>query len=81
MPSPSSARAIPVAVRRTTRPKFETGRFRATHGSEFTQEEIDFMLAMDQYKRQRRCPHPTWSQVLEVIHAQGYRRVAPAVAV
>src|SRR5688572_18220438 len=44
---------------------------------EYSQDEIDFMLAMDQYKRDNRRPFPTWSEVLEVLHALGYRKVCP----
>jgi hypothetical protein len=43
---------------------------------EYTDEEIDFMKAMDQYKRDNRRPFPTWSEVLEVLRALGYRKVA-----
>jgi hypothetical protein len=43
---------------------------------EYTDDEIDFMKAMDQYKRDNRRPFPTWSEVLEVLMALGYRRVA-----
>ena len=43
---------------------------------DYTDEEIIFMKAMDQYKRANRRPFPTWSEVLEVLHALGYRKVA-----
>jgi hypothetical protein len=43
---------------------------------DYTDEEITFMKAMDQYKRDNRRPFPTWSEVLEVLHALGYRKVA-----
>jgi hypothetical protein len=43
---------------------------------EYSENEIAFMLAMDQYKRDNRRPFPTWSEVLEVLHALGYRKVA-----
>lgn len=43
---------------------------------EYTDDEIIFMRAMDQYKRDNRRPFPTWSEVLEVLHALGYRKVA-----
>jgi hypothetical protein len=39
-------------------------------------DEVEFMKAMDQYKRDNRRPFPTWSEVLEVLHALGYRKVA-----
>lgn len=43
---------------------------------DYTNDEIEFMKAMDQYKRDNRRPFPTWSEVLEVIRAMGYRKVA-----
>jgi hypothetical protein len=42
---------------------------------DYTDEEIAFMKAMDQYKRDNRRPFPTWSEVLEVLTALGYRKV------
>ena len=45
---------------------------------EYTDDEIAFMKAMDQYKRDNRRPFPTWSEVLEVLFALGYRKVAQA---
>src|SRR5690349_5513972 len=43
---------------------------------DYSDEEIIFMKAMDAYKRANRRPFPTWSEVLEVLHALGYRKVA-----
>ena len=34
------------------------------------------MRSMDLYKRLNRRPFPTWSEVLEVLRALGYRKVA-----
>ena len=45
---------------------------------DYTDEEIIFMRSMDQYKRDNRRPFPTWSEVLEVLRALGYRKVADA---
>jgi hypothetical protein len=47
---------------------------------DYNDEEIAFMKAMDQYKRDNRRPFPTWSEVLEVLRALGYRKVAQATA-
>jgi hypothetical protein len=47
---------------------------------DYSDDEIVFMRAMDQYKRANRRPFPTWSEVLEVLVALGYRRVEPATA-
>ena len=43
---------------------------------DYSEEEIAFMKAMDQYKRDNRRPFPTWSEVLEVLRALGYRKIA-----
>lgn len=47
---------------------------------DYSNEEIEFMRAMDQYKRDNRRPFPTWSEVLEVLSALGYRKVAEPTA-
>jgi hypothetical protein len=47
---------------------------------DYNDEEIIFMKSMDQYKRDNRRPFPTWSEVLEVLRALGYRKVAEATA-
>ena len=39
-------------------------------------EQFEFLMAIDQYKRLNSRPFPTWTEVLEVIKALGYRRVA-----
>ena len=39
-------------------------------------EEIQFMQAMDLYKRKSGRQFPTWSEVLEVLKSMGYRLVA-----
>jgi hypothetical protein len=43
---------------------------------DYSDDEAEFMKAMDRYKRENRRPFPTWSEVLEVLHSLGYRRVA-----
>jgi hypothetical protein len=47
---------------------------------DYTEGEIAFMRAMDQYKRDNRRPFPTWSEVLEVLYSLGYRKVAEPTA-
>lgn len=47
---------------------------------DYSDDEILFMRAMDEYKRKSGRMFPTWSEVLEVLHALGYRRVEDAVA-
>ena len=76
-------RQIPVALERRTGKdrREERGERRrqidpTTCERDYTNDEIEFMKAMDQYKRDNRRPFPTWSEVLEVMRALGYRKVA-----
>jgi hypothetical protein len=79
-------RDIPVAVeRRSGRARRQQGERRrqvdpTTCERDYTDEEINFMKAMDQYKRANRRPFPTWSEVLEVVRALGYRHTEAPTA-
>ncbi len=37
---------------------------------------LEFVKAMDEYKRVNERPFPSWSEIFEVIHYLGYRKVA-----
>jgi hypothetical protein len=70
-------RQIPVALeRRTGKGERRRQIDPTTCERDYTNDEIEFMKAMDQYKRDNRRPFPTWSEVLEVMRALGYRKVA-----
>jgi hypothetical protein len=77
-------KSIPVAVeRRSGQERRHVGERRrqvdpTTCERDYTDDEIIFMKAMDQYKRDNRRPFPTWSEVLEVLFALGYRKVEEA---
>ncbi len=43
---------------------------------DYSGDEVDFMKAMDNYKRRSGRQFPTWSEVLEVLKDMGYRKVA-----
>jgi hypothetical protein len=43
---------------------------------DYSINEVEFMRAMDKYKRKSGRPFPTWSEVLEVLMSLGYRKVA-----
>lgn len=43
--------------------------------TEFTPDEVEFMLAMDKQKRDSRRQFPTWSDALAVLKKLGYRKV------
>ena len=79
-------RAIPVALeRRSGKDRRQQGERRrqvdpTTCEKDYSDEEIIFMKAMDAYKRANRRPFPTWSEVLEVLRALGYRKVAEPTA-
>ena len=49
---------------------------RAAEEGEMNDEQFEFIIAIDQYKRANQRPFPTWTEVLEVIRALGYRKVA-----
>ena len=40
------------------------------------EEQWEFLQAMNEYKRLNNSPFPTWSEVLDVMRALGYRKVA-----
>lgn len=46
----------------------------------YTDDEREFICAMDQYKRNNHRPFPTWSEALEVLQSLGYRKVAEKTA-
>jgi hypothetical protein len=51
------------------------------HGSEFTPEEVEFMLAVRAYQTRFGRRYPTWREVLHVLRCLGYRKVADPVPV
>lgn len=73
-------RQIPIAVDRRQGDERRGERRRqvdpTTCERDYNVEEIEFMRAMDEYKRDFGRPFPTWSEVLEVLKSLGYRRVA-----
>ena len=42
-------------------------------GADYTPEELAFLRAMDQYKREHRRPFPSWREVLDVLRSLGWR--------
>ncbi|MGF1581948.1 MAG: hypothetical protein ACFCD0_21695 [Gemmataceae bacterium] len=80
-------RQIPVAVeRRSGTDRRQEGERRrqidpTTCERDYSDDEIAFMKAMDEYKRANRRPFPTWSEVLEVLVALGYRKVEAPIPI
>lgn len=49
---------------------------RAAEEGQMTDEQFVFVMAVDKYKKLNNRPFPTWTEVLELIKALGYRKVA-----
>ena len=49
---------------------------KAAEEGQMSDEQFEFLMAIDEYKRKNTRPFPTWTEVLEVIKAMGYRKVA-----
>jgi hypothetical protein len=49
---------------------------KAAEEGELAGELLEFVMAIDQYKRINERPFPSWSEVFEIIHYLGYRKVA-----
>jgi hypothetical protein len=76
-------RQIPVAVeRRVCQRRVKVNRRRqidpTTCERDYTTEEIEFMSAMDEYKRRSGRMFPTCSEVLEVVRSLGYEKKTQA---
>lgn len=52
-----------------------------THpGADITEEQWQFIQAIEAYKRRFQRRYPTWREVLHVARCLGYRRIAKATA-
>src|SRR5579884_2437437 len=49
---------------------------RSAEEGEMTDEQFEFVLAIDTYKRLNKRPFPSWTEVLEIVKQLGYRKVA-----
>lgn len=50
---------------------------RSAEEGELNDEQFEFVMAIEEYKRLNNKPFPTWTEVLEVVRHLGYRKVAP----
>jgi len=41
-----------------------------------TDEQFEFIMAINEYKAVNKRPFPTWTEVLDVMRALGYRKLA-----
>lgn len=49
---------------------------KAAEEGQMSDEQFEFLMAVQEYKRKNARPFPTWTEVLELIKALGYRKVA-----
>ena len=49
---------------------------KAAEEGQMTDEQFEFVMAIDQYKKLNSKPFPSWTEILAVIKALGYRKVA-----
>jgi len=49
---------------------------RSAEEGEMSDEQFEFIMAIDTYKRINGRPFPSWTEVLEVVKQLGYRKVA-----
>jgi hypothetical protein len=73
MPSPRK----PQSQKPKTSPKFEQeddAKRAGLRPDEMPGDVLEFITAIDEYKRTHQRPFPTWSEVLEVLKALGYER-------
>jgi hypothetical protein len=49
---------------------------KAAEQGQMSDEQFEFLLAIEEYKQQNDKRFPTWTEVFEVIQALGYRKVA-----
>jgi hypothetical protein len=50
---------------------------KAAEEGEMTNEQFEFCMAIETYKKVNKKMYPTWTEVLEVIRHLGYRKVSP----
>lgn len=49
---------------------------RSAEEGEMTPEQFEFLQAVNEYKQVNHRPFPTWTEVLDITKALGYRKVA-----
>ena len=76
--SPRSLIQAPKSLRRTATPRIERRRLidPTTCERDYAAEELEFMRAIDAYKRASGRMFPTCSEILEVVRSLGYVRPA-----
>ena len=48
---------------------------KAAEEGEMTAEQFEFVMAIQTYKKVNKRLYPTWTEILEIVHQLGYRKV------
>ncbi len=72
-PSSSSKKAAPKKAAASGKSSRPPG---PTHPDSMPADVIEFITAVDEYKRRNQRPFPSWSEILEVIKGLGYQKSA-----
>ncbi len=51
---------------------------RAAEEGDMTDDQFEFIMSIKKYKQVNNCPFPSYTEILEIAHALGYRKVAEA---
>jgi len=62
------------AKRKTTRSTASKKKASSPRPDEMSDEVVDFITAIDDYKRQNGRPFPNWSEVLDILKSLGYEK-------
>ena len=49
---------------------------RSAEEGEMNDEQFEFIMAINEYKSVNKRPFPSWTEILDIIKALGYRKVA-----
>jgi len=52
---------------------------RSAEEGEMNDEQFDFLMAINEYKKANKVPFPSFTEILEIAKALGYRKVAEPV--
>lgn len=52
---------------------------RAAEEGEMTDDQFEFLMAINKYKKVNKAPFPSFTEILEIAKALGYRKVAEPV--
>ncbi|MBK7643863.1 MAG: hypothetical protein IPJ19_12595 [Planctomycetes bacterium] len=78
--SPAKRSSKPAATPRASAEPAEESEGNERRGTprpdEMPPEVLEFIQAIDEYKRVHRRPFPTWSEVLEIVKTLGYERAS-----